>query len=108
MENMTDAPKIPDAQSLGQINIHLGYITQTISEIKMAQKETSTKIENLGTTLVTQIEFEAYKKQVQDTANTAKELVEWKDTLTGKIAIISASFGVVVGVLTIIVNHVWK
>lgn len=96
---------IPPATTPGEINTHLGYLRRDIKILTDSTKEqlqTITKqIQNLDDHYTTETEFRPFADQVKQNSRDIKVIVEWKDTLNGKILGFGVAISVVTSLLTI-------
>lgn len=105
-------PQISEAATLRELNIHMGFMREKMNtnneERKADMTEIKGRLKELADNQVTRMEFEELKKDVGENKSIITLLVEFKDTLTGKIWGISIMAGGAVAMITIIINHVWK
>jgi hypothetical protein len=99
---------IADAKSLSELNIHIGYIRQRIMDNSAANKanfqELKEQISLQAHTFVLHDEFKPIAKAVEEMKIVQKDLVTFKDTLTGKMWGIGVVAGLVVSIITFLAN----
>lgn len=99
---------IAEAKSLSELNIHLGYIRQTISENRTQNRanfqEIKEQIALQAHSFVLQDEFKPFMKDVEELRATQKTLVEFKDTLTGKMWGVGIMVGAIAGLISFLAN----
>ena len=101
MNDNKDMPPVQQPNSIEGMGIHLGYIRRDVDTIIK-------KIDSLTSTFITTEVFEELKKEVAELKTVSKDLVEFKDTLVGKMWGVGVMAGAVVGLITILINHFWK
>lgn len=103
---------IAEAATLKELNIHIGYIREKINTNQdMTVKsfgELKEQITLQAHNFVNQDEFKSVKDICIENNNVIKGLVEFKDTLTGKMWGISVMAGGIVGLITMGVNYFLK
>lgn len=98
---MNQENKLPEATTLGEMNIHLAHLAESVRKI-------DDKLDGMDKRYVTQIEFIPIKEQV---ANNEKEIggfKEWKDGLMGRLVGAGMVVGAVWAVIALLINHFWK
>lgn len=109
---MEQEPPVQTPNTVEGMSIHFGYIRRDLDSINK-------KLDGLVNTFVSTHDFEESKKQSEKDRAQLNEQVaslqtenknrkEFQDTLMGKMWGIGIMAGAFVGVLTIIVNHLWK
>lgn len=103
---------IAEAKSLSELNIHMGYIRQKIAENSINNgknfQDLKEQIQLQSHSFVLQDEFKPLAKTVEEIRTTQKELVAFKDTLTGKMLGVGAMSGIIVGIIMIVISHYIK
>lgn len=112
MELSQNEPTIAEANTLKELNIHLGYIREKMNsnnnERKADMLEIKTRLTEVATNQVSVVDFENVKKDVGDHKAVLAILVQFKDTLIGKMWGIGIGAGVLVSIITFIANHYFK
>ncbi len=105
-------PAISEATTLRELNIHMGFMREKMNtnneERKVDMAEIKGRLKELVEQTPNRSEFEELKKEVVEHKTIISSLVEFKDTLIGKIWGIGIMAGIVVSLITLIVSHYWK
>lgn len=108
----TEKSQIPEAKNLEAINIHLGYLTEAMKEIKGDVKETKNQMTSLSTSFVTRAEFADVQGLQKDHETRIRSGEKFNDTLTGKIwgiGMTTGTIGSILGLIAeIVISHIWK
>ncbi len=94
----------PPAQETGTLvgmGIHISYIRKNLEELNR-------KMDNLSGVFVTTEDFARHEEADADHEKRIRTLEEFKDTLTGKMIGVAATSGFIVGIITLIIDHIWK
>lgn len=105
-------PQISEAATLRELNIHMGFMREKMNtnneERKVDMAEIKLRLKELADNQVSRQEFEDLKKDVIENKAIITTLVEFKDTLSGKLWGIGIGSGVIVGLIVFIANHYIK
>lgn len=104
--------QINQPANLGEVNLTLKFMQQTQKENSIATKDTlkeiNQKLDGLTNTFVTSHEHEELKKLVTAQEITIKTLVEFKDTLIGKMWGIGVLAATISSIASLFISHYWK
>lgn len=103
---------IAEAATLKELNIHIGYIREkintnndiTVKSFENLKEQITLQAHNF----VTHDEFDSVKTATVEHGATIKSLVEFKDTLVGKMWGISVMAGGIVGLISMGMNYFIK
>jgi len=98
---MTDEAPVQAPTNIEGVGIHLSYLRKDMKEMKDT-------LSNITSNYVPITIFLELKSAVAHLETENEKRKEFQDTLTGKIWGISMIAGLVVSILTIVVNHFWK
>lgn len=89
MQEDSQQPPLPPANSPGEVNVHLGYIRRDLFDIKVQNakdlKDIKDQISSLTDHYVSQLEFNPIKDAVENKLITKEEFEPIKDTVEKKL-----------------------
>ncbi len=113
----------PLATTPSELNIHLSYIRDTISDMKTTtaksledmksqsakdMQDLKERITEVSEHIVTETEFQPVAALVATHDIAIKELTAYKDTSNGKLAGFFAAASAVGAALSVLIGHYWK
>lgn len=115
---MNEQPMV-EAHNLEGVNITLKFMQRDIGTLSGLIKEIGGKIDTLPSGFVSIKEFNEAKNdsekdradlkaEVKELTLEQKSFKEFKDTLTGKMWGIGVVASVIAGIISVVVNHLWK
>ena len=106
MSEFTPENPAPEAKTLAELNIHLAYMRDKMTNNNLERmsdmKEIKGTLKAILDAQVTRQEFSLLSETVKDNTSNIKLLLEFKNTLNGKLWGISVSAGLIVSVLNFI------
>ncbi len=115
MDSLKELPPVQEPTNIDGVAIHLSYIRRdiksmsdkldTIANSYVGMPEHIHFKEYVETNYTLKLETKEIKDEVLEHKASIKELVEFKDTLTGKMIAMASISGILVGAITLIIQH---
>ena len=99
---------IAAAKTLDGVNIHLGFIVQTMAEMKVDIKETKNQVQSLKDSFITSSVFSEHLKSDEDHEDRIRVIEKFQENLSGRIWGIGGTVAAACSILSVIISHYWK